>query len=147
MIASLELRWLSRHDKDILLPEIVFTADMENAAGSRCCGCYWRPEENEYLIGDKFVPFDRGVIAINTEDPELIRGTIAHEWRHHWQFYHDLLPPAAASWDFGGSNYDAKIRRFFRSRPHEMDALRYQLKHAPDWCSENMAHLTFGGCQ
>lgn len=146
MIASLELRWLARHDKDILLPEIVFAPDMDKIARNRCAGCYWKPEHSEYLIGESFVPFDRGVIAIGTEDPELIPGIIAHEWRHHWQFHRGLLPSKVAAWKFS-TDYDTTIRRFFRERPHEMDALKYQLKHAPDWHSQNMLDLTLGAAQ
>lgn len=144
---SLELRWLARHDKDLPLPEIIFTPSNLDFRGQKCGGCYYKPEQNEFLYGDLFIPFDKGVIVVGTESPELIAGTIAHEWRHHWQFHRGLsLEPShydpKAFEEYTG--YRAAVRKYFRTQAHELDALRYQNKVAPDWCSDYVMECTFG---
>lgn len=142
---SLELNWLSRYDKDLPLPEIVYSPDNVDFHGRRCGGCYYSPERNEYLFGDVYVPFDNGVILVGAREPELMIGTLAHEWRHHWQLHRGLAKDGSGynQEDFASlDTYNAAIRKYFRTQPHEMDALRFQFKHAPDWCSQNMLDIS-----
>jgi hypothetical protein len=143
---SLELNWLARHDKELPLPEIVFSPNNEDASGRRVGGCYYLPAKREFLFGDVYVPLDHGVILVGCESPETIAGTIAHEWRHHWQTHRGIKLASQynaedfASWD----TYGKAIRRYFRNQSHEMDALLYQHKKARDWSSDYIMDLTFG---
>ncbi len=147
--ASLELGWLARRDKLLPVPEVLFSHDGTCFSGGRCSGCYYRPERKEYLFGDVYVPFDRGAILVSTKDPEEIASTLAHEWRHHWQLHHGLLPGKLSfnmnrfdDWN----TYDAAIRDYFHSQAHEMDALMFQrsaTKQTP-FTDETMDRV-FGG--
>ena len=85
------------------------------------------------MFGDAYIPFDRGVIFVSAEEPENIESILAHEWRHHWQLYHGNLPNKFSfnmsrfdDWE----TYDVAIRDYFRSQPHEMDALMFQRRVA-----------------
>lgn len=122
---SLELRWLARSDKYILLPQLVF-ADIDYG------GRFYYPRREELLINDKYYPMGRGVIIISDAYPEEIESSIAHEWRHLWQFYQGWSY-WYAEWDLKSKeSYRNKIIRFFKSDPLEMDALLFQLKKAPN---------------
>jgi hypothetical protein len=134
---SLELRWLARHDKELLLPAIIFSSDIDG-----CAGCYYRPEQAEYLLGGVFVPFNRGVIVVNTKFPELIAGTLAHEWRHHWQHYNGLLPATVNGFN-SARPWELEIATFFE-QPHERDALLYQHLKAADHNSQQMMDIVHG---
>jgi hypothetical protein len=146
MLRSLELRWLARHDRDIPLPEVLFASTNQDFEGKRCGGCFYTPKPGEFLYRDAFIPFERGVILVGTEDPEVIPGIIAHEWRHCWQFHRGLLrsPQPYNPDEFSEADtYDSAIRKYFRTQRQEMDALLYQFAKHPDWSSKRMVDATF----
>lgn len=122
----LELNWLAKADKYILLPPVIFTDIPEG-------GFFHFPEKEDILIDDKFYPADRGLIAISERYPEQIESSIAHEWRHLWQYYQHGKPWEVAEWNLKSPlSYKKQIVKFFTSDPFEYDALLYQLKKAPD---------------
>ena len=124
-IRSLWFTWLRKEDKSLSLPDIVF-ADEPNRSG-----CYYHPDRNPVFIGaNEYCP-RRGLIVVGIEsnDDEQIANTIAHEWRHHWQF-HNMKHTPYASFD-SSIPYQAAIRNFFRSDHKEMDALIFSHKIAP----------------
>lgn len=151
MLPSLELNWLRNLDKTLLLPQVVFIPDTYptiNGESHRLTGSYYSPFDWEVQVNDSFYDGRRGLILVATDDPELIPSALAHEWRHHWQQHHGLLPTDQEHWteaDCEPENYDAAIRRYFRSQPHELDALRYERSRYPTWGNEYMADLAFGG--
>ena len=125
MNSFLELNWLARADKDILLPPVVFA----DTAG--CSGFCQYPRKGERLIGDRFYPLDRGLIVVGLDSAD-VANTLAHEWRHLWQVYNkgEWDPK---SWDaVGKRSYKTKIVEFFKQSGDEMDALLFSLKKAPD---------------
>lgn len=123
----IELNWLRRGNKEIPLPEIVF-----GRSGVNYSGCYHRPGIGEQLIDGRFLDLSRGIIVIcddGIETDDFYANTIAHEWRHHWQFI--VKGPYSFSPFVFNGNYRESIVKFFKSQPLEMDALLYAEKKAP----------------
>jgi len=126
----LELNWLARHDKYILLPPVVF-ANLDYG------GFFRHPCKEETLVGESYYPLDRGLIAVGIQsDPDVkdIASCLAHEWRHCWQYY-QMPQDKCVEWDSKSLlSYRQKIVTFFRSSRAEYDALQFELKVAPtEW--------------
>ena len=122
----LELNWLARADKYILLPPVIF-ADIPSG------GFFHFPRKIEVLIDDKYYPADRGLIVISEIHSEHIEASIAHEWRHLWQYYQRGEHILKSQWNLESPlSYKEQIIGFFLSDPFEYDALLFQLKKAPD---------------
>ena len=120
----IELNWLARSDKDILLPEVVFDNDME--AGGFCM----YPRKEEILLGEKYYPRDRGIIVVHSDYPGQA-STLAHEWRHLWQVYNYGEPGECSWWDTESHlSYKQQIINFFKSDTREMDALLFERQKA-----------------
>jgi hypothetical protein len=123
--ASIELNWLSRRDKQIPLPALVFGS--LNGPQGVCYAPWWGEVEVDGVLHGT----DKGLIVIDPDEATSVAATLAHEWRHHWQTMN--------GWKIAGSNHDfsdpdtywGNIRDFFRSQPWEMDALRFELAMAP----------------
>jgi hypothetical protein len=120
---SLELNWLPNSlRKGLQTPAVVFT-DADD-----CGGRYWTRWD-----------YDWGVDGISTRKRPVIEvvdcgvpaaGIIAHEYRHHWQRY-STRKLFATQWTKHG-NYRKNIVSYFRASWSEYDALRFQVKTAPD---------------
>ena len=126
---SHHLDWLARKAKDILLPHLVFVESLEDG-NSACC---YRPYKGEMQVGNVFVPFDKGLILVSESQMKFgsLENTLAHEWRHHWQWFN--FPRAGYSTKFNAdaTNYKDAIIKFFKD-PKEYDALVFSHKVAPD---------------
>lgn len=127
---SFELNWVRlRCDKSIPMPEVVYHP-LDNASGQ-----YYHPENNElYDVDGRPYSMRYGVIVINPEC-ELIHTTIAHEWRHHWQYYHGIEPEISIS-KVDNENYDESLLKYFTDSRTEWDAIRFEYKYAgtfPKW--------------
>lgn len=120
MIPSLELNWL-RKDKDISLPSIT----IEQCGFS---GMYFSPQKDEHLINNTYYPLDKGLIVLNIDDAD--GGTIAHEWRHHWQFWN--------GWKYDSIEFDytreyrKEIIKYFTNSNSEIDAFLFELNKYPN---------------
>lgn len=122
----LELNWLAKSDKYILLPPVIFTNIPYG-------GYFHFPERKEILVGSEYYPADRGLIVISEIHSEHIESSIAHEWRHLWQYYQRGEPKLKATWNLKSPlSYKEQIVNFFISDSFEYDALLFQLKKAPD---------------
>ena len=122
----LELHWLAKADKYILMPPVIF-ADI--AYG----GFFHFPRKKEVLIGNEYYPADRGLIVISEIYSEHIESSIAHEWRHLWQYYQRGEHILKSKWNLESPlSYKEQIIGFFLSDSFEYDALLFQLKKAPD---------------
>lgn len=124
---SLEFNWLPTSiRKGMSTPRLVLLD------ATWCGGAYWRRTDNRCVPESFGLDLDLregAVIALcASRDP----GTLAHEYRHHWQLEsgHQFGESVwqQASW----ASYKNSIIRYFKSYWWEMDALRFQLKHAPD---------------
>jgi len=73
-----------------------------------------------------------GVIVVGNEfEDDVKAGIIAHEWRHHMQYYRGVKydEPHCKSYEADGDEYDKVARKYFGTSASEMDALRFQYKH------------------
>lgn len=127
-LTSLELNWIRRKvDKDLVLPEVVL-----GSSASLYGGCYWHPSKREALIDGIYYPLDRGLIEVSAIEHENIGSIIAHEWRHHWQFYKGWDFEAADWGDFAAKfSYEDAIANYFINIAKEADAFKFQLKYEP----------------
>ena len=119
MVKSLEFNWIHRMDKWLRVPEIVFDESTKNVGGY-----YRHPEHGELFVDNRFIPCDNGVIVVHQGAEE----TIAHEWRHHWQ-YCSGYPYDGVGWK-NTDDYDKELRNYFASSIMELDAVRFQLKYS-----------------
>lgn len=122
ILPSLELNWL-RTEKDILMPSIVFEDIFVG-------GCYCSPKEDEAYINGKYYPLDNGILVISENyTDDFVINAIAHEWRHHWQWWHGIED------DYKGLNqnlpYKKMIVKYFSESSTEMDALLFSNKMYP----------------
>ena len=137
---SIDLSFLSRHAKDLPLPELVYHHDDEGRYGF-----YLPPFTRRWQIGDRDYAGKNGVIVVTT--PELVQATLAHEWRHHWQFHNKSRAFLHKLGTFGGFDINSEdesdmgIRCYFRSSPMEFDALRYEVRRTPN--EENLEWLNW----
>ena len=119
----IELNWLAKSDKDILLPVVVFEE-------IKTAGVCMFPVREEKLIGERYYPRDRGIIVIHPDHPG-VASTLAHEWRHLWQVYNLGWPDECSWWDSESSlSYKQQIIEFFTSDVRETDALLFERKKA-----------------
>ncbi len=113
-------------------PQVVF-AFMEDASGLYC-----RPQMQQRNGVDQ----NQGIIVVSTivGDSE-VGNVIAHEWRHHYQEHHGMLPYEAggmSDWDAAlrRLGYWRAVRRHFLHWPHEMDALVFSHRANPSDLSD-----------
>ena len=122
----LELNWLAKADKHILLPPVIFTDIKEG-------GFLHFPEKKEVLIGNKYYPADRGLIVVNCTYPDMIESVLAHEWRHLWQYYQWGKPASVAQWNSSSPlTYKEQIVKYFTTDSKEYDALLFELEKVPN---------------
>lgn len=128
MIASsvLDLRWLARYDKAIPLPRLAYEP-LDDAQGY-----FYSPQRDVVALNGREYDLARGLIVVDPVSAD-IGSTLAHEWRHLWQF-HRGDQGRSVSWDVceQGRSYRDAIVEFFRRTPAELDALLFEVRHAPN---------------
>lgn len=129
--SSIDLNWIYRKNKQTSLPKLVYIAPHAEYGGF-----YVAPQYTPYIYEDKEVPANKGVLFVVEDD--TTGSTIAHEWRHHWQTLNGwILKYDNFDYIFSDHDiYDAEIVRYFRENNFEMDALRFENKHAKDYLNE-----------
>ncbi len=133
---SLELSWLPMSDRKTLPTPHVVMVDLPEVGG------FFSPRG---IPQRDYVPTNgsRDIIAISTHwNDSRIASTLAHEFRHMQQWYLPGLPkwPNSDGWmDF--SDWDAAIKKFYRTRRYEMDALRYEYRLARDDTNERVREV------
>lgn len=139
---SLELSWLPLSDRKTMpTPEVVFL-DMP-----WCSACY---KPRGFASDELEATVARDVLFISTHWGKDIRpSTFAHEYRHMQQYYIPALPKImfdVHQLDFGDT-YDTwarALRTFYRTRPWERDALRYERTFSSDEENEQAWQVAFG---
>jgi len=126
---SLHLNWIRNLDKTICNPILIY-ADEE----CEYSGCFVHPFNGEWWFEDFPIDGEKGIMIISGET-ENEANTIAHEFRHLWQFIN--------GWKYDSfkwkhtRDYKKQIINFFRSSKMEMDALLWSQKKAPcNMCEE-----------
>ena len=134
---SFELNWIRKVDKSIPIPEVIFFPL------SDATGMYFSPDcDNVMFDADGYsYSMDYGVIVVSTlAKNEDIEGTIAHEWRHHWQQYNgfEYDESTITEYDEEKMNYDEFAFQYFTTSKAELDALRFEYKYSniPDQWEE-----------
>lgn len=139
------LYWLQRKAKDLIKPRTLFVSGY---AFEKYPGCYYHPMGNGYGVYYKgrFILLDRGLI-VASEMPDWCPGslasTLAHEWRHHWQWFNFKYRIPVVGFDYA-IPYPEAIVKFYRNRK-ELDALLFSHEVAPceltglwkSWVEEN----------
>jgi hypothetical protein len=126
-----ELNWLHRKAKDLIIPALLIVPQY---AWRKFPGCYYHPQSGEIEFRGHFTPLSNGlIIASEITDwcPGGFASTLAHEWRHHWQWF-NMTRGKGATWD-PTLPYDKAIVKFFESKI-ELDALLFSHAVAP--CEE-----------
>jgi len=121
------LHWLWKKDKDLCIPEIII------GNNSQISGCYYHPTRDQILLSDEIVDLSKGVIFIdesNIINEEHFSQTLAHEWRHHWQYF-NTCEYYECPFIFDDCDYYECIVRFFKYNYYELDALLFELKSHP----------------
>jgi hypothetical protein len=123
---SLELNWIRNVDRTIPMPEVMYFPFTDAA------GRYYNPELGKEIYDADGKPFSLkyGVIAVSSKFPELIEETIAHEWRHHWQFFNGFKFDVSPINLFKKFSYEEALIRYFATSKTEMDALRFQYQYS-----------------
>jgi hypothetical protein len=132
MIKSLEFRWIGKKAKDLILPSVLFVPRI-----SWCSAYFCLPENSERLINGRYYDLSKGLIVIGEHnDSNETANTIAHEWRHCWQFF-NVKGAFKIIQKFNYKiSYKKAIVKFFKN-PNEFDALLFSHKFAPSPVSEN----------
>ncbi len=127
---SLETNWIRRKtDKTLPIPEIMEYPLIGSGGG------YYSPNLSAEIFTSTGKPISMkyGVIVVgNKYEDDVKMAIIAHEWRHHMQYYAGFKydEPECNSYEAKGKEYDKVARQYFSSSIAEMDALRFQYKHA-----------------
>ncbi len=129
MNSSMELNWIRKFDKSLINPTVVFSS-LKWASG-----LYYHPEKDEICIDGKFYHLGCGLIEVsnfNNETAKETAGTIAHEWRHHWQYFNLPKEKVGFEWpkSYNELEYNEMIVKYFTLNPLEMDALRFQKRYS-----------------
>jgi hypothetical protein len=136
MIKSLELRWIGKQAKDIILPPILF---IPRTIG---CGAYFCiPRDSERLINGRYYDLSKGLIVVGEHNnSNETSNTIAHEWRHCWQFFNVKNAFKTVQKFNYKISYEKAIIEFFKS-PKELDALLFSHKFAPSPVSDDWIRI------
>ena len=130
---GIELGWLSKGD-GIPMPRIEFVEWMDYAGGH-----YFAPTGDVLELADgRELLCDKGIIFISydpdvTSDEHII-ASIAHEYRHHWQWYNfgelhgvDMLEVQPDVLD----DWDTMIVAYYSQSYTELDALLFEHRKYP----------------
>lgn len=138
---SLELSWLPNSAlKGVSTPRVALI-DSDLYGGVY----YGRAERRSHpQIGGQLLDIDLSEGALIALCITQTAGTIAHEFRHHQQAERGLIPEHGPGWYMApGETYRDAIVRYFRTQWWEMDALKFEHKHAPsDTSAEWLEWLT-----
>jgi hypothetical protein len=133
----LELNWIRRKsDKSLAMPLVIF--DKLDFAG----GLYCYPEKKgEFHSTDgKSYSLKDGAILVNTMHDDA-ESTIAHEWRHHYQYHTGQSIGHSFITLFDKFDYNTALLKYFTLSKTENDALRFQYQYSQiGECWEQILH-------
>lgn len=128
--AQFGLNWLQRQAKDLRTPSLVFTPSLPDAGGY-----FYHPQKAELLVDGKLCSLERGILlVVPCEDQQQEANSIAHEWRHYWQWFNMTRKFRSAVFHMD-REYWREIKRFFK-HPRELDALIFSNRVAPSYTTD-----------
>ena len=133
-------RWLPLSDrKGLPTPRVLF-CDAPEFGGAFYCRTLSRAVDGLWL-GLEFDRYEADHIVLSTHWGDTPGSVIAHEHRHLQQFYRGTsLPAIGVQQPFADDGtyegWRKAIRRYYRSMPWEMDALRYSMRTHRDQTAE-----------
>jgi len=123
MLRSLELNWIRKEDKSLVMPLIIFS-NTEDYSGK-----YFDIDRNtELLVDGTLYSLNKGAICISMHHNKTdrdIASVIAHEWRHHYQLCHGI---EYDSTDYKNCEFFEEKLIVWISSKAEMDAWKFQCK-------------------
>jgi len=124
-VKSLELNWIRKKcDKTLVMPEVMFF-DMDFQ------GLYIDPIRAEYYDMDGHPVYAGfGIIIVNPIYADNIESILSHEWRHHWQLLNGMQYDGIDWNELDENDYEINVQKYFKESKSEMDALKFQYKHA-----------------
>jgi hypothetical protein len=126
----IELHFLIKRFKDVPLPLILFENYYKEIPAG---GMYLPPQKEHWYIKDQEYCLDKGLLYICTHPSETtgrVEEVIAHEFRHHWQFF-NLKREYCFDWFTSNLPYKERVIKYFIKNNTEMDALLFSLDIAP----------------
>lgn len=94
-------------------------------------GWYHTPEPGHIVVHeDREYDASKGIIIICGGAIGYEEAVLAHEWRHHWQAYHGLLPEWDWPWIDKGNWLESRLHYY--QAWHELDAFMFEMKFAQD---------------
>jgi len=126
---AIDLHWLWERDKWLPLPDLVYRQD---GSGS---GVYYPPDPSPFFLEDgNTIAGLNGIICVSpdhNDTEEAVANTLAHEWRHHWQ-WHSGKPWTPQRWaQCSADEYLGNIAAYYLRSRMEMDALLFSVRAAP----------------
>ena len=92
---------------------------------------------NKQIYGGYYTQGTDTLVIVEPEDESTVASTIAHELKHHIQFYTGTKPgPSSFSTFSSLYSYEESIYRYFTSYWWEYEALLFEYKYSKDWCNE-----------
>lgn len=140
---SIGLNWLRRKDRHVPTPTLIITSDPGTGTG----GFYASPYSKDIVHRGILIPASRNgtLVCINFDEVYWDHAaTIAHEWRHHHQYWRGQKA-VLSSLRQDGEEYETHIARYFADSWTEYDALRFECRVAPErenlWRKANVDHF------
>jgi hypothetical protein len=128
---SLELNWIRRKvDKTIPIPEVMFFPFGDGRAGSYCDP---DPHNEVFDIDGKPYSMKYGIIIVGSKfGKDEQKNIIAHEWRHHWQYFNGMKHAKSKyrATQITQKNYNHAVKQYFSTSKSELDALRFSYLQA-----------------
>lgn len=123
---TIDLYPFTRTEKALPIPHLIFcNTELYSGAYFSPLDCPFYIKEAKCVIH----AMEAAIVISSAFGSREIGNAIAHEWRHHWQFYHGRLPQKLARFD-NGMPYREAIATYYQ-QPHEKDALLYSITAEP----------------
>ena len=142
MRTSIGLNWLRRINRHLPSPTLIITDDTGKGTG----GFYVAPYQKDHDHHGVHVPASRNgtIVCMNFSHTYWDHAaTIAHEWRHHYQYWRGQKP-IISQLKRQDETYEEHIARYFSTSATELDALQFECVVAPEqenlWRRANVDH-------
>ena len=129
---ALECRWLARRLRHLPVPDVVYVDSLKVG------GFYHPPTEDPiFHRGVVAPPARNGLIVVGVHYDDVDPSTLAHEFRHHWQYHNGIeFDHIPLNSDVEGDQWWDHIYDYFTKSKTENDALMFEYRVAKNWSNE-----------